>query len=90
MTISRLRQTNRPSRSRNNRVRTGRGLDSVKVCLTDWVEHFPPLLVFGLGSRETVWNIHAYMRRLREPSRGDRQSTSYDLESYLVRFWPQS
>ncbi|WP_329084819.1 hypothetical protein [Streptosporangium sp. NBC_01469] len=65
-------------------------LFSGKVCLTDWVEHFPPRLVFDLGSRETVWNIHAYMRRLREPLRGDQQSTSYDLESYLIRFWPQS
>ncbi|GAA0843053.1 hypothetical protein ACFQVD_41960 [Streptosporangium amethystogenes subsp. fukuiense] len=64
-------------------------LFSGTICLADWVEHPPARLIFDLGRRETVWGVHAYMWRLREPMTNDRHGTSYDLEFYLVQFWEQ-
>ncbi|MFF4413467.1 hypothetical protein ACFYY8_13115 [Streptosporangium sp. NPDC001559] len=78
-----------PSETWTKEWRGELSLYSGKVCLTDWRENFPPLVVFDLGRRQARWGVHACMRQLREPTKSDPQITSYDLEFYLVRFWPE-
>jgi hypothetical protein len=61
-------------------------LKSALVCVTEWVEGYPPHVKFDLGQSDTTWSARVATKILQVEEAGFPNAIAR-LELYRIQFW---